>query len=381
MNDELGYVLETYQSIISKHIGKEVGVSFFADSESYVDSIEAIKEPMTPYASASESGEVFGCKVVFFQDFSVGRDTILTDCNICKIDGLTFIKIITPFTRDRSYDFILTKANETEKVLKALDERKQKSENIIIDFPVIGLDFSDLKKQTIDFLLDEKLRDFCRTKHIKLKRGIIFEGRPGNGKSLSLRYLKSEAQKAGIEFKQFDNPKEFLEERGEYYRKDKKHIFVFEDFDALLREREDTNNSPNTILGTVLNTLDGIDEVSDVVSIFTTNQVQLFDSAFIRPGRIDRVINFTDPTKEQMHTFLNAYIPEYASFFKDMESELYEKVGKVSYAILKGICDDINIHQFNKGELSKEEVINVVKEKIKGANKGNETKDTKSFIL
>jgi len=172
-----------------------------------------------------------------------------------------------------------------------------------------------------------------------------------------------------------------LEERGEYYRKDKKHIFVFEDFDALLREREDTNNSPNTILGTVLNTLDGIDEVSDVVSIFTTNQVQLFDSAFIRPGRIDKVMSFSDPTKEQMHTFLGAYIPEYTEFFKDMEAELYEKVGKVSYAILKGICDDINIHQFNKGSLNKIEVIKIVQEKITGANKGTETKDTKSYIL
>lgn len=668
MNDELAYVLETYQTVISKHIGSEIGVSFFADSESYVDSIEAIKEPMTSYSSMNEHGISYGSKVVFFQDFSVGRDVVLTDCNVCKIDGLTFIKIITPFTRDRSYDFILTKADETEKVLKALDERKQKSENIVIDFPVIGLDFTEIKKQTIDFLLDEKLREFCRTKHIKLKRGIVFEGHPGClsgdtiikvrkerkkgavayrldeayakfnrvknttfsdnralwnpsiskhiqsmvngrleyreisaiidsgikdvwlistesgkqikatnnhpfkvlegtengrnildmdgfvalenlvvgdkvycksddvvlmhknkrqtrkeisglkyhpnahdhlvsnivykrfpyakllveadmngisieefidalktnpsmsatfryiekgfvvhhkdwnakndtldnlvvitklehdrihglnsyfgdtnvvaekimsiqhigqehvyditmkdddsrnfiangiivhncGKSLTLRYLKAEAQKAGIEFKQFDNPKEFLEERGEYYRKDKKHIFVFEDFDALLREREDTNNSPNTILGTVLNTLDGIDEVSDVVSIFTTNQVQLFDSAFIRPGRIDKVMSFTDPTKEQMHTFLGAYIPEYTEFFKDMEAELYEKVGKVSYAILKGICDDINIYQFNKGTLNKIEVIKIVQEKITGANKGTETKDTKSYVL
>lgn len=378
MNDELGYVLETYEPVISKHIGYDIGVSFFADSESYVDSIKAVKEPMTPYPLGDEKE----CKVVFFQDFSVGKDHILTDCNVCKIDGFTFIKIITPFTRDRSYDFIVTKANETEAVLKALNERKEKSENIVIDFPVIGLDFSDLKKQTIDFLLDEKLREFCRQKHIKLKRGIIFEGKPGNGKSLSLRWLKAEAQKHDIEFKQFDNPKEFLEERNEYYRKDRKHIFVFEDFDALLRERDDTNNSPNTILGTVLNTLDGIDEVSDVVSIFTTNQVQLFDSAFIRPGRIDKVITFEIPNSEQVHKFLEAYIPDYKEHFADMEKEFHKKNQTISYAILKGICDDINIHQFStQSMLSKEMILEILRGKLKGANKGSEAKDTKTMIL
>lgn len=373
MNDELGYVLEVYEPVISAHIGQNIGVSFFADSESYVDSIEAVKEPMTPYGDK---------KVVFYQDFSVGRDVLLTDCNVCKIDNMTFIKIITPFTRDRSYDFIISKAEETEAVLKALNERKEKSENIVIDFPVIGLDFTSLKSQTIDFLLDEKLREFCRTKHIKLKRGIIFEGKPGNGKSLSLRWLKSEAQKHDIEFKQFDNPKEFLEERNEYYRKDTKHIFVFEDFDALLREREETNNSPNTILGTVLNTLDGIDEVSDVVSIFTTNKVDLFDSAFIRPGRIDKVITFETPNSDQAHKFLEAYIPEYKEYFVDMEKEFHKKNQTISYAILKGICDDINIHQFSTNQtLSKDTVLAILRAKLKGANKGSDAKETGSMIL
>jgi len=374
MNDELGYVLETYKPVISKHIGQNIGVSFFADSESYVDSIEAVKEPMTPYGS--------GCKVVFFQDFSVGKDTILTDCNICKIDGYTFIKIITPFTRDRSYDFIITKAEETETVLKALNERKEKSENIIIDFPVIGLDFTSLKAQTIDFLLDEKLREFCKQKHIKLKRGIIFEGKPGNGKSLSLRWLKAEAQKHDIEFKQFDNPKEFLEERNEYYRKDTKHIFVFEDFDALLRERDDTDHSPNTILGSILNTLDGIDEIEDVVSIFTTNKVDLFDSAFIRPGRVDKVISFDTPNSEQVHKFLEAYIPDYKDCFSDMEKEFHHKNQTISYAILKGVCDDINIHQFSTNSMvPKETVLEILRAKLKGANKGNDAKEKGSYIL
>lgn len=377
MNDELGYVLDNYKEVIAKHIGSKIGVSFFADSESYVDKIEPVKTPMTPY-KISDGSEI---NVVFFQDFSVGKDTMLTDCNICTIDKFTFLKIITPFTRDRSYDFIVTKAEETENVLKALNERKGKEENVVIDFPVVGLDFTDLKKQTIDFLLNEEFRKFCHSKHIKLKRGIVFEGHPGNGKSLSLRWLKAEAQKADIEFKQFGDPKEFLDDQREYYDKSKKHIFVFEDFDTILRERDDTGDAPNVVLGKVLNTLDGIDEIEDVVSIFTTNKIDLFDSAFIRPGRIDKVISFPDPTADEMGTFLNDYIAEYAQFFPAIIKKLTAKNQNVSFAIMKGICDDINIYQFNEGTLSEEAVLKIVDEKLYGANKGKESKENSHYML
>ncbi len=376
MSDELSYVLESYKNVIDKNLGNNIAVSFFADSESYADSVSPIIDPLTKYTIGKDTYDV-----VFYQDFSIDREVVLTDCSVCKIDGKTFVKIITPFTRERSYDFILTKASEAKDILQSLNFRRDKSNNGAINFPIIGLDFEHIRADTIDFLLDEKLRAFCIEKHIKLKRGLIFEGLPGNGKSLSLRWLKQEAEKNNIEFKQFDNPKEFLDERGSYYDRSKKHIFVFEDFDALLQERDNTGNAPNTILSTVLNTLDGVEEITDVVSIFTTNKVELFDSAFIRPGRIDKVIRFEVPTATQRMEFMKAYIPDYEKFFSDIEKRISSKTSSISFAVMKGICDDINIYEFNTGPLSLESIFMLIDRKLTGANKNVEVKDAGAYIL
>ena len=376
MSDELSYVIQSYKSIIDEKLGKNIAVSFFADSESYADSVEPVKDPFTKYQIDQDNYDV-----IFYQDFSIDKQVMLTDCCVCYINGKPFIKVITPFTRERSYDFILTKACDAKTILLDLNSKREKSQNGAINFPVIGLDFEHLRKDTIDFLLDEKLREFCVSKHIKLKRGLIFEGLPGNGKSLSLRWLKAEAEKNGIEFRQFSDPKSFLDERGAYYDRSKKHIFVFEDFDALLRERNDTGNSPNTILSTVLNTLDGVEEITDAVSIFTTNKVELFDSAFIRPGRIDKVIRFEVPTSKQRLEFMKAYIPDYEQYFPQIENEISGKMSSISFAIMKGICDDINIYEFNKGKLSIETILSLISRKLTGANKNEKVEDSSRYVL
>mgnify|MGYP000557270297 CR=1 FL=1 len=50
--------------------------------------------------------------------------------------------------------------------------------------------------------------------------------------------------------------------------------------------------------------LDILDEINNVVSIFTTNRIRIFDSAFIRPGRIDKVYTYNLPDKKHGKNFL-----------------------------------------------------------------------------
>lgn len=368
--DEINFVVENYNKVIIRALNlkgfslEKISISFFANSEDFVDEIIPIKDPTLlydyDYTTLSGKLEKKEFNVSIYQDFSIGKK-ILTDCNICKIkvngEEKTFIKIITPFTRKRSYDFIISKNNEMEGILKELHIRSEKANFKSSDIPIIGIDFKELKSNTIDFLLNEEFRIFCRSKKIQLKRGLVLESLPGLGKTLSLRWLKEQALKNKISFTSFKSPKDFFNHREDYFDSNKK-IFVFEDFDALLRERDETDNSPNTVLSSILNVLEGIDIIQDVVSIFTTNKVDLFDTAFLRPGRIDKIITYKAPNEKNMKDFFNAYIPEQSMFFDKMIEFLSEVNCDISYAYLKGICDDINIYSFNASNISEYEMEN-----------------------
>jgi len=383
-NDELAFVVKKYNFVINKYLGTvSIAISFFANSEDYVDEISPIKDnPSLSYENGFKSG-IF--RTTIYQDFSIGKK-LLTDCNICKIkiddEVITFLKIITPFTRARSYDFIIARNADMEDIIKELHIRSEKANFKSFNFPIIGLDFSSLKRETIDFLLNEEFRKFCESRRIQLKRGIVLEGVPGTGKTLSLRWLKEQALKNKISFTSFKTYKDFLENRNEYFT-DEKKIFAFEDFDAVLMERERTEgDAPNTILAQVLNTLEGIDEIKEVVSIFTTNKIDIFDSAFLRPGRIDKVFTYSLPGSDEMRKFFEAYISDVEhKVYEEMIEYLTRKSCNVSYAILKGICDDINIFLFSKRDIEYKDVERIMNEKLKGALKGNTAKGHADFIL
>lgn len=377
-NDELHYVLNVYGNYIKKFFNfknygaNDIEVSFFANSEDYVDKIIPIKKSYTKYKNNS-------FKVSFYQDFSIQKN-LITDLNECYIDEKKFLKIITPFTRSRSYDFIITKKGEMEWILKELSIRSEKANFHSFNFPVVGLDFNEIKRETIDFLMNEEFRTFCRERRIPLKRGLVLEGKPGTGKTLTLKYLKEQALQNKISFTSFSSPKEFVDNSEEYFN-DEKKIFIFEDFDSVVYDRNLENGQPNAILAKILNVLEGVNEVQDVVSIFTTNKVELFDNAFLRPGRIDKVITYKLPNDSQILQFFNYYIEEQKEYHEEMLKFIKKLAADVSYAILKGICDDINIWLFSNKIIDIKTVKKIISEKISGANKQKEVRNSKNYIL
>lgn len=362
------FIIDSYGDQVSEFLEtNDVAVTFYTDSEFFADSIEQDNERSLSYNDFN---------VFFYQDYSFESKPI-RDINFCTIEDERFIKIVTPFTRPDSYDFIVADKNKIEKVVSLLKNKEEKNRKSNLDFPIIGLDFTDLKKNTIDFLLNEDFRDYCRKKNIKLKRGVVLEGKPGTGKTLSIQWLKQEASKNNINMTSFKNIDEFMNGESEYYS-DTKNIFVFEDFDAALMDRKETGETPNQVLAMVLNTLDGIDKIEDVVSIFTTNKINMFDDAFLRPGRIDKVFTYDLPTKEQMREFFEAYIVEEKQFFDDMIHLIENLDGDIPFATLKGICDEINIWKFSESDITFEVIESIIKDKIR---RKNALKDKSNYIL
>ncbi len=89
-------------------------------------------------------------------------------------------------------------------------------------------------------------------------------------------------------------------------------IIFIDEIDAIGTKRYDSHSSgekeiQRTMLE-LLNQLDGFDSRADVKVIMATNRIESLDPALIRPGRIDRKIEFPAPdlkTKQkilQIHT-------------------------------------------------------------------------------
>lgn len=371
-NDDISFIAEIYGETIRNYLNDtDLGITFFAESELYADEI---------ISSEKSFINLDNMRFSFIQDFSLEQSHILTDINYCKVGEHKFVKIITPFTRSRSYDFIIAKREEIKNVARKLTENRNKSFVKRMPPHIIGLPIEEIEKKTIDFLLDEDLRSFCKERDIPLKRGVVFEGPPGTGKSMTLKYLRTKADNHDIEFEIFSNIKEFIDNSDDYFR-DEKKIFVFEDFDTALIDRDNTGGTPNEVLGKILNTLDGIREIDNVVSIFTTNKINLFDDAFIRPGRIDTVFNFKLPSEESIKEFIEKYLFDFDTDFIYKIVMDIRSSANISYAYLKGISDDLNIHKFFKGENpSNEEIERIIRERAIQANKGNDKKASE-FVL
>lgn len=370
--DDLRFVAEVYGKRISEYLDtKNLTATFFPDSENYADEV---------INSSDTDIELEGLNFSFMQDFSFEQATVLTDFNYCKVGELKFVKIVTPFTRVRSYDFIITRHDEAKEVVKALIHNRNKSYVKRTPPHIIGIPIADIEKKTIDFLLDDNLREFCKKRDIPLKRGVIFEGAPGCGKSMTLKYLRTKADNHNIEFEVFNDIKEFLDKYDDYFR-DEKKIFVFEDFDTALLDRDSTGGTPNQILGKILNTLDGVREIDNVVSIFTTNKIKLFDDAFIRPGRIDTVFTFELPNEDNIKEFVDKYLFDFDKEFILKTIFDIKSSTNISFAYLKGISDDLNIYKFFEGkDPSEKDVERIIKERATQSNKG-EDKDASSYIL
>ena len=201
----------------------------------------------------------------------------------------------------------------------------------------------------------------CIKAGIPLKYGCLFEGKYGTGKTLLAFKLAREATKNNWTFVYLKNPSLLAETLRMVKIIDRScnGVIVFvEDIDQVTRGERDAS------LQDILNTLDGGDTKDmNVITLFTTNHIELIEPTFLRGKRIGSVITMDCLDKETALKFIKESFKDGYEVGELKESlDLIEKM-EIAPAFMAEIIESIKSKLiFTENNLVTDEILkNAVK--------------------
>lgn len=139
-----------------------------------------------------------------------------------------------------------------------------------------------------------------------LKRGILLYGRPGTGKTHTVRYLLSRSQGATAILLSGGSLAR-ISEAASMARALQPSIVVLEDCDLIAEDRS-FGHGPQPLLFEVLDAMDGLASDADVAFVLTTNRVDMLERALAqRPGRVDLAVEIPLPAQPERVALLKLY--------------------------------------------------------------------------
>ena len=242
--------------------------------------------------------------------------------------------------------------------------------------------------QTSDILLNyTKYKRF----NVRTPKGIIFEGPPGNGKTLLAKGYCGELNISFIPVSGSEFAEKYVgvgahrvRELFKIANENKPCIVFIDEIDALGRARgndDNSNSEKDQTLNQLLVCLDGFKDSEGVFVIGATNRVDLLDSALTRPGRIDKNIYFGTPDSETREAIIKIH-----SKGKPMELEisiqdLVETTGGFSGAQIENLMNEAMLKALRENrEIIKSEDLEYVLNRIYAGWQNKESKFSDDII-
>ena len=196
--------------------------------------------------------------------------------------------------------------------------------------------YNNLVEDITNFLSPDSRKDYLHY-GIPYKRVYLLHGLPGTGKTSTINTIASSIN-SDIYIIPLSNEmtdSNFIEAISSMSREfnennDNPKIIVIEDIDCIFEDRKDGDVLKSKIsLHTLLNSFDGFTCSDGTILFITANNINTFDSALIRSGRIDISIQYTYADKYQTYNILEHYLPNK----KHIHDKIYKSIEHKNYSI------------------------------------------------
>jgi 26S proteasome regulatory subunit T3 len=215
----------------------------------------------------------------------------------------------------------------------------------------------DMQKQEIREAVELPLThlDLYQQIGIDPPRGVLFYGPPGTGKTMLAKAVAHHTKAAFIAVIGSEFVQKYLGEGPrmvrDTFRLAREHapaILFIDEVDSIATKRFDAEHGSDRevqrVLMELLAQMDGFDQTTSVKVIMATNRADTLDPAILRPGRLDRKIEFPLPDRRQKRLIFQVAT---AAMNLSPEVDLEDYVSrpdKISGADIAAICMEAGMH-------------------------------------
>ena len=183
---------------------------------------------------------------------------------------------------------------------------------------------------------------------VRPPKGILLSGLPGCGKTMLAKAIATESQVNFISVKGPELLSMYVgeSERGvrEVFHKARQAapcILFFDEIDALIPTRgaglSDSHVSER-VLSQFLSEMDGIEEMKGILVLGATNRPDLLDTAVLRPGRFDTVVEIPLPDEEGRKEIFEAHLSDKPVTAEVDAGDLAAQTEGFNGADIAGVC-------------------------------------------
>lgn len=215
-------------------------------------------------------------------------------------------------------------------------------------------------------------------------RGVLLYGAPGTGKTMLAKAVANHTTAAfirvvGSEFvqKYLGEGPRMVRDVFRLARENAPAIIFIDEVDAIATKRFDAQTGADRevqrILMELLNQMDGFDQHSNVKVIMCTNRADTLDPALLRPGRLDRKIEFPMPDRRQKRLIFQV-VTGRMNLSDDVNLEDFvSRPDKITGAEIAAICQEAGMQAVRKNRYV------VLPSDFETAYKSNVKKDDEEF--
>ncbi|MEX1995987.1 MAG: CDC48 family AAA ATPase [Nitrosopumilaceae archaeon] len=202
-------------------------------------------------------------------------------------------------------------------------------------------------------------------------KGILLHGPPGTGKTLIAKAIAHTTESNFISIKGPELLSKWVgeSEKGvrEIFRKAHQAapcIIFIDEIDAIASSRSSgTSDSHVTerVVSQILTEIDGLEELHNVVVIGATNRLDIVDSALLRPGRFDRIIELPMPDAKGRESIFKIHTKKKPLAENTDFTKLVEYTDGFSGAEIAGVCNRAAMTAIKRFVNNKEKSVKSIK--------------------